>query len=151
MVDADHGLSPYILQGAEDIYLLNVDTLETALDACFTAIVGGFGSIVIDTVTALPTNENMRIGINDRKLMIGENQAKIMSKALPILAPFLHKTGCTLILVNQMREKPSIMTRQRAHPTGGKAVGYYSALRLETHRYEDIKHADTATGQKDFW
>lgn len=147
-VDADHGLSPYILQGAEDIYLLNVDTLETALDACFTAVVGGFGSIVIDTVTALPTNENMRIGINDRKLMIGENQAKIMSKALPILAPFLHKTGCTLILVNQMREKPSIMTQQRAHPTGGKAVGYYSALRLETHRYEDIKHADTATGQK---
>ena len=147
-VDADHGLSPYILQGAEDIYLLNVDTLETALDACFTAVVGGFGSIVIDTVTALPTNENMRIGINDRKLMIGENQAKIMSKALPILAPFLHKTGCTLILVNQMREKPSVMIGNPERPTGGKAVGYYSALRLETHRYETIKHANTTTGQR---
>ncbi len=93
------------------MYLLNVDTLETALDACFTAIVGGFGSIVIDTVTALPTNENMRIGINDRKYKIGENQAKVMSKALPILVPFLHKTGCTLILVNQMREKPCVMIR----------------------------------------
>lgn len=147
-VDADHGLSPYILQGAEDMYLLNVDTLETALDACFTAIVGGFGAIVIDTVTALPTNENMRIGINDRKCKIGENQAKVMSKALPILAPFLHKTGCTLILVNQMREKPSVMIGNPERPTGGKAVGYYSALRLETHRYETIKHANTTTGQK---
>ena len=141
-VDADHGLSPYILQGAEDMYLLNVDTLETALDACFTAIVGGFGSIVIDTVTALPTNENMRIGINDRKYKIGENQAKVMSKALPILVPFLHKTGCTLILVNQMREKPGVMIGNPEHSTGGKAVGYYSALRLETHHYEDIKHAE---------
>ena len=65
-VDADHGLSPYILRGAGDMYLLNVDTLETALDACFTSVVGGFGSIVMDTVTALPTNADKRISI-DRK------------------------------------------------------------------------------------
>lgn len=71
-VDADHGLSPYILQGAENMYLLNVDTLEIALAACFTAVRGGFGSIVIDTVAALPTDADKRISINHPHCKIHE-------------------------------------------------------------------------------
>lgn len=146
-IDADHGLSPYILNG-RDVYLLNVDTLEDALDACFTAIVGGFGSIVIDTVAAMPTNADEKISINDKHYKIPEYHAKVMSKALPILVPLLHDAGCTLILVNQLREKPGVVYGCPEHPTGGKAVGYYAALRLEMHKHESIKMAETITGQR---
>jgi len=149
-VDADHGLSPYILKG-QDLYLLNVGTLENTMDACWMAVVGGFGSIVIDTVTALPTDADGRIGINEKHCNPRdcERHARIMSKALPILAPRLHYTGCTLILVNQMRNRVGLVYGRPDYPTGGKAIGYYAALRLETHRIEAVKHnEDFIIGQK---
>ena len=147
-VDADHGLSPYMLHGAGELYQLDVGTLEDTLDACFTAVSSGAaGAVVIDTVAALPTNEDMLNSINNRYWGQRERQAKVMSKALPILAPFLHHTGCTLILVNQLREKPSVMYGNPERPTGGKAIGFYAALRLDTRRYEVIKEGAHITGQ----
>lgn len=144
-IDADHGLSPYILRDQE-LYLLNVSSLENALDACQTAAVGGFAAIVLDTVAALPTNEDLRNSIND----IGplrERQAQVMAKALPGLAGLLHKTGCSLILVNQMREKPGIVYGNPYYPTGGKAIGYFAALRLWVRVIERIKVRREVIGQ----
>ena len=145
--DADHGLSPYILRGRE-LYLLNVDTLEDALDACQTAAIGGFSAVVIDTVTAFPTGEDMRVGINDKYGPPRNQQAKIMSKCLPILTGLLHVTGCTLFLVSQLREKPGIMYGRPDRPTGGRAIGYFAALRLETRRIEAMASGNVVTGQK---
>ncbi len=145
--DADHGLSPYILRGRE-LYLLNVDTLEDALSACQTAAIGGFSAVVIDTVTAFPTGEDMRVGINDKYGLPRNQQAKVMSKYLPILTGLLHVTGCTLFLVNQLREKPGIMYGRPDRPTGGRAIGYFAALRLETRRIETMKSGKVVTGQK---
>lgn len=145
--DADHGLSPYILRGRE-LYLLNVDTLEDALDACQTAAIGGFSAVVIDTVTAFPTGEDMRVGINDKYGPPRNQQAKIMSKCLPILTGLLHVTGCTLFLVNQLREKPGFVYGRPDRPTGGRAIGYFAALRLETRRIETMASGNVAIGQK---
>ena len=145
--DADHGLSPYILRGRE-LYLLNVDTLEDALDACQTAAIGGFSAVVIDTVTAFPTGEDMRVGINDKYGPPRNQQAKVMSKCLPILTGLLHVTGCTLFLVSQLREKPGIMYGRPDRPTGGRAIGYFAALRLETRRIEAMASGNVVTGQK---
>ena len=145
--DADHGLSPYILRGRE-LYLLNVDTLEDALDACQTAAIGGFSAVVIDTVTAFPTGEDMRVGINDKYGPPRNQQAKIMSKCLPILTGLLHVTGCTLFLVNQLREKPGFVYGRPDRPTGGRAIGYFAALRLETRRIEAMASGNVVTGQK---
>ena len=145
--DADHGLSPYILRGRE-LYLLNVDTLEDALDACQTAAIGGFSAVVIDTVTAFPTGEDMRVGINDKYGPPRNQQAKIMSKCLPILTGLLHVTGCTLFLVNQLREKPGFVYGRADRPTGGRAIGYFAALRLETRRIETMESGNVAIGQK---
>ena len=104
--DADHGLSPYILRGRE-LYLLNVDTLEDALSACQTAALGGFSAVVIDTVTAFPTGEDMQVGINDKygmknsKPMKLQNwqemyiaQSRCLSGEIPI---FLHIKKCLII------------------------------------------------------
>lgn len=145
--DADHGLSPYILRGRE-LYLLNVNTLEDALGACQTAAIGGFSAVVIDTVTAFPTGEDMRVGINDKYGPPRNQQAKVMSKCLPILTGLLHVTGCTLFLVNQLREKPGIMYGRPDRPTGGRAIGYFAALRLETRRIETMESGKVVTGQK---
>ena len=145
--DADHGLSPYILRGRE-LYLLNVDTLEDALSACQTAAIGGFSAVVIDTVTAFPTGEDIRVGINDKHGLPRNQQAKVMSKCLPILNGLLHVTGCTLFLVNQLREKPGIMYGRPDRPTGGRAIGYFAALRLETRRIETMESGKVVTGQK---
>ena len=145
-VDADHGLSPYILRGRE-IYLLDVETLEDTLEACQKAIIGGFRAVVIDTIAALPTREESRIGIND-KCVTRNDQAKVMSKCLPILNGLLHVTGCTLILVNQMRNNPSVLFGRPDYSTGGKAVSYYAALRLETRRVGNISSGGIVTGQE---
>lgn len=145
--DADHGLSPYILRGRE-LYLLNVDTLEDALSACQTAAIGGFSAVVIDTVTAFPTGEDMQVGINDKYGLPRNQQAKVMSKCLPILTGLLHVTGCTLFLVSQLREKPGIMYGRPDRPTGGRAIGYFAALRLETRRIETMESGKVVTGQK---
>ena len=145
-VDADHGLSPYILGGRE-IYLLDVETLEDTLEACQKAIIGGFRAVVIDTITALPTREDMGVSINSNFALRSE-QAKVMSKCLPILNRLLYLTGCIMILVNQMREKPGGMYGRRDYPTGGRAISYYAALRLETHTVEYIYQASERVGRK---
>ena len=122
-------------------------SLEDALDACRTAAAGGFAAIALDTVAALPTNEDLRNSIND-KYPLRERQAQVMAKALPILVGLLHETGCSLILVNQMRNKHGVFYGRPDYPTGGKAIGYFAALRLETRRIQQIKpaHGET-TGQ----
>ena len=144
-IDADHGLSPYIL-GDQEIYLLDVPSLENAMGACYTAAVGGFSAVVVDTVASLPTNEDLRVSING-PYPLRERQAQVMAKALPILVSLLNRTGCTLILVNQMREKPGIVYGNPYYPTGGRAIGSFTALRLETRRIELIKAYGAVAGQ----
>lgn len=147
-VDADHGLSPHMLRGAGELYKLDVGTLEDTLDACRIAVrSGAFGAVVIDTVAALPTREEMENSINSEVWRdLDRRPAKVLSKALPILAGALRQAGCTLILVNQLREKPGILYGNPEYSTGGKAVGYYAALRLDTSRYETIKNGKDVTG-----
>lgn len=139
-IDADHGLSLHMLGGARG-YLLDVETMEEALDACrIAAGSGAFGSIVIDTVAALPTEQDLRLSFTDAaSCRDTELQAKVMAKALPMLAGALSKTGCTLFLVNQIREKPGVRYMNPEYSTGGKAIRYYAALRLRVSRCESIK------------
>lgn len=142
-IDADHGLSPYILRD-QQLYLLDVPSLEGAMDACRTAAAGGFAAIVLDTVAALPTNEDLRESING-VVPLRERQAQVMAKALPQFVGLLYRTGCTLILVNQMRNKHGVFYGRPDYPTGGKAIGYFAALRLEVRRIEQIKPAHGET------
>lgn len=146
-VDADHDLSPHMLHGAGELYKLDVGTLEDTLDVCLIAVrSGAFGAVVIDTVAALPTNKDMRTSINSEFWPeLDWKPAEVMSKALPILAGALRKAGCTLILVNQLRDRPGLCYGNTEEPTGGEAIGYYAALRVDTSRCEPIKDGKDAT------
>lgn len=130
-VDADCGLCPYILNlNGQDLYLLRLDVLEDVLKVCLMAAAGGFGSIVIDTVPALPTREDLSCTLE--KSARTYPAARIFSRMLPVLSQRLHATGCTLLLVNQLRDNPETLYGNPTHPTGGRAVGFYTALRLQT-------------------
>lgn len=137
-MDADCGLSPIYLQGINEMYCMYPETLEDALEVCRSAA-GAFGTIVIDTLSALPTRADLACRLDDCRLSDG-GTAKILSHALPILMRTLQRTGCTLILVNQMRNDPRILVGRMAHPTGGRAIGYYAAQRLATYRTERNKY-----------
>lgn len=131
-IDADHHISP-ITDARHELYVLDVETLEDAFEACRIAA-PVFGAIVIDTLSALPTQ--YLLDPVSALRTADKNIGKIVSHALEVLVPLLSKTGCTLILVNQLREKPGILYGNPEHPTGGNAIKYYSAIRMDVRQYQ---------------
>lgn len=138
-IDADHGLPPWVCDG---LYLLTVNTLEDALEAVRVAA-AGFDVIVIDTLAALPMRDDT---VTEAQWKM--SPAALLSKALPILAVELARSGCALILVNQMREKSGIVFGNREKTTGGNALKFYASVRLEVRRIEAMKEGLEVCGQK---
>ena len=138
-VDADHGLPPWL---CGDLHLLTVDSLEDALEAVRVAATG-FDLVVIDSLAALPMRDDEVTG--QGTLM---TPAKLLSKALPILAAELARNGCTLILVNQLRNIPGIVYGNPERSTGGRALRFYASVRLEVRRLEVLKEGREITGQR---
>ena len=104
------------------------------MEACRQAA-PAFGVIVVDSLTALPTKEQAAadMGTPDSAT---KSTAQIMAHDLPALGPVLQENGCTLILINQTRYKPSIIYGNPEYSTGGKALKFYAAVRLEVRRLE---------------
>ena len=146
-IDAEHALSPAILKGngirRGGLYFLDVDTLEDALQACIYAA-PAFGAIIMDTLTALPTRESLRINMGDWE---NNSQAKVMARALPKLITPLSQSGCTLIILNQMRYKPAVLHGKPETVPGGRALKHYAAMRLDVRRIEMLKEETEFIGQ----
>ena len=104
-----------------------MDTLEWALTMVETAA-RAFDLVVIDTLTALPTAQQMEAAIDN---FAAEPQSKVLSRCLPRLIPILSRYGCTLVVVNQVRENPKRLLGNPEHSTGGRALKHYAAVRLE--------------------
>ncbi len=124
-IDADYGLNPNYARG---LYLAHVDTLEGALKMVETAA-RAFDLVVIDTLTALPTAQQAEARMDNYSR--AESQAKVLSRCLPRIIPTLSRYGCTLALVNQVREKSAVCFGNPEHSTGGRALKHYAAVRLE--------------------
>lgn len=143
-IDAEHSLAPALLAGCGGAHLLEVETLEAALQAVMIAS-ASFDVIVIDTLTALPP----RLELN---MTMGEytqgTAAKILAASLPRLTAQLAKNGCTLVIVNQMRTNPTVMFGSPEKVPGGCALKHYAAMRLEVRRVEILKAGGQAIGQK---
>lgn len=139
-MDAERGLAD--TSGLTAMY---PELLEDALQAAEVAA-SAFDAIVIDSITALPTKAEAALDIGD--FYTKTTAAAVLSRALPRLAQALQKNCCTLVLVNQLRDIPGVVYGRPERPTGGRALRYYAALRIETQRVETIKHGGICTGQR---
>lgn len=130
----------------KNFYLMHVNNLEQALEACkAVAQAGTFGAIVIDSLAGLAPKAQIDGGIGDSHAGLF---ARIMSDALFVLTPFLDNAGCTLIVINQIREKIGVMFGNPERATGGRALKYYASVRLDVRRIESIKQGGEMIGSR---
>lgn len=130
----------------KNFYLMHVDNLEMALETCKTvALNGAFGAIVIDSLAGLAPRAQIDGDIGDSHVGLS---ARIMSDALSVLTPFLDNSGCTLIVINQIREKVGIMFGNPETTTGGRALKFYSSVRLNVRRIESLKQGGEVIGNR---
>ena len=127
-----------------NFYMMYVDNLEMALETCKTvAAMGTFSAIVIDSLAGLAPKAQIDGNIGDSHVGLF---SKIMSDALPVLTPLLDNSGCTLIVITQLREKVGVMFSNPEKATGGRALKYYASVRLEIRRVESIKQGGEEIG-----
>ena len=128
----------------DNFYLMHVNNLEMALEVCKTvAQAGSFSAVVIDSLAGLAPKAQIDGDVGDSHVGLF---SRIMSETLPVLTPFLDNSGCTLIVINQIREKVGVMFGNPERATGGRAIKYYAAVRLEIRRVESIKQAGEEIG-----
>lgn len=128
----------------KNFYLMHVDNLEMALETCKTVAQScAFSAIVIDSLAGLAPKAQIDGNIGDSHVGLF---SRIMSDALSVLTPILDNAGCTLIVINQIREKVGVMFGNPEKATGGRALKYYASVRLDVRRIESIKSMGDTTG-----
>ena len=130
----------------KNFYLMHVGNLEQALETCKTvAQACSFGAVVIDSLAGLAPKAHIDGGIGDSHVGLF---AKIMSDALSVLTPILDSAGCTLIVINQIRERVGVMFGNPEKVTGGRALKYYASVRLDVRKVESIKQSGEIVGSR---
>lgn len=128
----------------KNFYLMHVDDLEQALETCKTvALSCAFGAIVIDSLAGLAPKAQIDGYIGDSHPGLF---SRIMSEALSVLTSVLDNAGCTLIVINQIREKIGVMFGNPEKSTGGRALKYYASVRLDVRRVESLKSMGDTVG-----
>ncbi len=147
-VDADRALcSEYLIMSGvsnRNLYMLNLNTLESVFDAIRT-LIPVFDLIVIDTLSAIPTNEEM--SCFGQYLEVENKTAKILSNTWAIIKRDLAKHGGTMIVLNQMREKIGILWGNPLFALGGRALKEYSSISIDMHYMGAEKRNGEIIGQ----
>ena len=149
-IDAEHALDPvYAKKLGVDIDNLIVsqpDTGEQALEITEALIrSGALDVVVVDSVAALVPQVELDGEMGDAQMGL---QARLMSKALRKIAAELNKSECTIIFINQLREKIGVMFGNPETTPGGRALKFYSTIRLDIRRNEQLKVGDKVMGNK---
>ncbi len=149
-IDAEHALDPvYAANLGVDIDELLVsqpDTGEQALEICEVLVrSGAIDVVVIDSVAALVPKAEIQGDMGDTHVGL---QARLMSQALRKLAAVINKSNCSAIFINQLREKVGVMFGSPETTTGGRALKFYSSLRLDVRRIESIKSGEEVLGNR---
>ena len=130
----------------KNFYLMHVDNLEQALETCKTVAQAGiFSAIVIDSLAGLAPKVQIDGDIGDSHPCLF---SQIMSEALSVLTPILDNRGCTLIVINQIREKVGSMFGNPEKTTGGRALKFYASIRLDVRRIESLKQGGEVIGNR---
>lgn len=149
-IDTERTLTKETIEGMgikeKNFYLMHVNSLEQALETCKTvAQAGAFGAIVIDSLAGLAPRAQIDGNIGDSHSGLF---ARIMSDALSVLTPILDNAGCTLIVINQIREKVGVMFGNPERATGGRALKYYASVRLDIRKMESLKQMGEIIGSR---
>ena len=149
-IDAEHALDPVYAKkigvDIDNLYISQPDTGEQALEITETMVRSGAVDIVIvDSVAALVPKAEIEGEMGDSHVGL---QARLMSQALRKLTAIIGKTNCTVIFINQLREKVGVMFGNPETTTGGRVLKYYSSIRLEVRRGEQIKKDGEAIGNR---
>ena len=149
-IDAEHSLDPVYASNLgvniDELLLSQPDTGEQALEICDALVKSEAVSIiVIDSVAALVPQAEIDGEMGDSHVGL---QARLMSQALRKLSGSINKTNTIVIFINQLREKVGVMFGNPETTQGGKALKYYSSVRLDIRRGEQIKNGTDVIGNK---
>jgi len=149
-IDAEHAIDPLYAQNLgvniDELILSQPDSGEQALEITeMLAKSGAIDLIVVDSVAALVPQAELNGEMGDAHVGL---QARLMSKALRKLTAVLNKSSCTIIFINQLREKVGILFGNPETTTGGRALKFYSTVRLDVRRGDVIKNGDEILGNE---
>jgi len=149
-IDAEHALDPVYAKklgvNINELLLSQPDTGEQALEICEALVRSeAVNIVVIDSVAALVPQAEIEGEMGDSHVGL---QARLMSQALRKLSGTINKTKTTAIFINQLREKVGVMFGNPETTPGGRALKFYSTIRLDVRRGEQIKAGDAIVGNK---
>lgn len=149
-IDAEHALDPKYAKNlgvdVENLVLSQPDSGEQALEISEALIKSGaIDIIVIDSVAALVPEAEINGDMGDQHVGL---QARLMSQAMRKLSGIISKTKCVAIFINQIREKVGVMYGNPETTPGGRALKFYSSIRLDVRKGEQIKNGSEAVGNR---
>ena len=147
-IDAEHALDPVYAKNigvdVDNLYISQPDSGEQALEITETMVRSGAVDIVIvDSVAALVPKAEIDGDMGDSHVGL---QARLMSQALRKLTSVISRTNCIVLFINQLREKVGVMFGSPETTTGGRALKFYSSVRLDVRRIESLKQAGEVVG-----
>ena len=149
-IDAEHALDPAYAKNIgvdiENLYISQTDNGEQALEITETMVrSGAVDIIIVDSVAALVPKAEIDGDMGDSHVGL---QARLMSQALRKLTAAISKSNCIVIFINQLREKVGVMFGNPETTTGGRALKFYSSIRLDVRRIEALKQGGEMVGNR---
>ncbi len=149
-IDAEHALDPVYAKNIgvniDDLYISQPDNGEQALEITETMVRSGAVDIVIvDSVAALVPKAEIDGDMGDSHVGL---QARLMSQALRKLTAAISRSNCIVIFINQLREKVGVMFGSPETTTGGRALKFYSSIRMDVRRIETLKQSGEFVGNR---
>ena len=149
-IDAEHALDPVYAKNIgvdiDNLYISQPDSGEQALEITETMVrSGAIDVLIIDSVAALVPKAEIDGEMGDSHVGL---HARLMSQALRKLTAVISKTNCVVIFINQLREKVGVMFGNPETTTGGRALKFYSSVRLDVRRIESIKQGGEVIGNR---
>lgn len=149
-IDAEHALDPVYAKNIgvdiDNLYISQPDSGEQALEITETMVrSGAVDIIIVDSVAALVPKAEIDGDMGDSHVGL---QARLMSQALRKLTPVVSKSNCIVIFINQLREKVGVMFGNPETTTGGRALKFYSSVRLDVRKIETLKQNGEVIGNR---
>ncbi len=149
-IDAEHALDPVYAKNIgvdiDNLYISQPDNGEQALEIAETMVrSGAIDIVVVDSVAALVPKAEIDGEMGDSHVGL---QARLMSQALRKLTAVISKSNCVVVFINQLREKVGVMFGNPETTTGGRALKFYSSVRLDVRRIESLKQGGDVIGNR---